>query len=110
MWWRAREHMLTASLTSEAMGGHANVYGFRQRCCTASTAARSAPTSRLPSRWWAITYSQAIALGLLSGCVGRVVLGAMGMPAQGLPTTQNMGQWLGRARASGPASGPWAAI
>ena len=96
MWWRARRARSHRIADVRCDGRPRERLRLPPARCTASTAARSARTCRLRSRWWAITYSQEIALGLLSGCVGRVILGAMGMPAQ----------WPADHPEHGPVAGP----
>ncbi|WP_090601415.1 phage tail tape measure protein [Mycobacterium lentiflavum] len=92
------EHVLTHHDVS-AMGGHAGVYAFRQSLHGGLAVRRQyggaiGPDVQVAHGMVGTGYSQA-ARNDCSGMVGRVVLGALGIPgAGGLPTTKNMGPWL----------------
>ncbi len=102
-WGADGEHVLTHHEVQK-MGGHSGVYKFRSDLMNGNIVLGRAGGGALGSGGMApdvavaesmagTPYSQA-ARDDCSGMVGRVVLGAMGLPATGLPTTKNMGQWL----------------
>lgn len=90
-WGASGEHVLTAD-DVDAMGGHGAVYAMRNALHREYGGAVG-PDVQAAYSMMGTRYSQG-ARNDCSGMVGRVILGAMGLPASGLPTTQNMGQWL----------------
>lgn len=99
------EHVLTHHDVS-AMGGHGMVYSFRN-ALHRQYGGSVGPDVQVAHSMEGHAYSQGSRWDC-SGSVGRVILGAMGLPANGLPTTVNMGQWLSalgfRPGTGGPGS------
>lgn len=102
-WGADGEHVLTHQEVQK-MGGHSEVYKFRSDLMNGRIVlgragggalgyGGMAPDVAVASSLAGTPYSQA-ARDDCSGMVGRVILGAMGLPATNLPTTKNMGQWL----------------
>ncbi|WP_081293495.1 phage tail tape measure protein [Mycobacterium avium] len=102
-WGADGEHVLTHHEV-QRMGGHSGVYKFRSDLMNGRIVlgragggalgyGGMAPDVAVASSLAGTPYSQA-ARDDCSGMVGRVILGAMGLPATNLPTTKNMGQWL----------------
>lgn len=102
-WGADGEHVLTHHEVQK-MGGHSGVYQFRSDLMSGRVVlgragggalgyGGMAPDVAVAESMAGTPYSQG-ARDDCSGMVGRVVLGAMGLPATGLPTTKNMGQWL----------------
>ncbi|UXA09681.1 hypothetical protein KXD96_28035 (plasmid) [Mycobacterium sp. SMC-2] len=90
-WGAEGEHVLTAD-DVDAMGGHGAVYAFRNALHRQYGGALG-PDVQVAESLAGMKYSQGDRTDC-SGMVGRVILGAMGLPPTNLPTTQNMGQWL----------------
>ncbi|WP_260737039.1 phage tail tape measure protein [Mycobacterium sp. SMC-2] len=90
-WGAEGEHVFTAD-DVDAMGGHGAVYAFRNALHRQYGGAVGRDV-QVAESMAGTSYSQRGRTDC-SGMVGRVVLGAMGLPATNLPTTQNMGQWL----------------
>lgn len=102
-WGADGEHVLTHHEVQK-MGGHSGVYKFRSDLMNGRIVlgragggalgyGGMAPDVAVASSLAGTPYSQG-ARDDCSGMVGRVILGAMGLPATNLPTTKNMGQWL----------------
>lgn len=102
-WGADGEHVLTHQEVQK-MGGHSEVYKFRSDLMNGRIVlgragggalgyGGMAPDVAVASSLAGTPYSQG-ARDDCSGMVGRVILGAMGLPATNLPTTKNMGQWL----------------
>ncbi|KBR63551.1 phage tail tape measure protein [Mycobacterium avium] len=102
-WGADGEHVLTHQEVQK-MGGHSEVYKFRSDLMNGRIVlgragggalgyGGMAPDVAVASSLAGTPYSQG-ARNDCSGMVGRVILGAMGLPATNLPTTKNMGQWL----------------
>ncbi|WP_231112140.1 phage tail tape measure protein, partial [Mycobacterium avium] len=102
-WGADGEHVLTHHEVQK-MGGHSEVYKFRSDLMNGRIVlgragggalgyGGMAPDVAVASSLAGTPYSQG-ARDDCSGMVGRVILGAMGLPATNLPTTKNMGQWL----------------
>lgn len=102
-WGADGEHVLTHHEV-QRMGGHSGVYKFRSDLMNGRIVLGRAgggalgysgmgPDVQVAESMAGTPYSQG-ARDDCSGMVGRVILGAMGLPATGLPTTKNMGQWL----------------
>lgn len=91
MWGAPGEHVFTAD-DVDAMGGHGAVYSFRNALHRQYGGAIG-PDVMAAEQMMGTKYSQGDRTDC-SGMVGRVILNAMGLPSSGLPTTQNMGQWL----------------
>lgn len=102
-WGADGEHVLTHQEVQK-MGGHSGVYKFRSDLMNGRIVlgragggalgyGGMAPDVAVASSLAGTPYSQG-ARDDCSGMVGRVILGAMGLPATNLPTTKNMGQWL----------------
>jgi TP901 family phage tail tape measure protein len=85
------EHVLTHHDVS-AMGGHGAVHSFRHALHRQYGGAIG-PDVQIAHSMEGHPYSQASRWDC-SGVAGRIILGALGLPANSLPTTQNMGQWL----------------
>lgn len=97
-WGADGEHVLTHHEVQK-MGGHSGVYQFRSDLMNGNIVLSRqyggalGPDVQVAESMAGTKYSQGSRTDC-SGMVGRVVLGAMGLPATNLPTTQNMGQWL----------------
>lgn len=102
-WGADGEHVLTHHEVQK-MGGHSGVYKFRSDLMNGRIVLGRAgggalgysgmgPDVQVAESLAGTPYSQG-ARDDCSGMVGRVILGAMGLPATNLPTTKNMGQWL----------------
>ncbi|WP_308012931.1 phage tail tape measure protein [Mycobacterium intracellulare] len=97
-WGADGEHVLTHHEVQK-MGGHSGVYQFRSDLMNGNIVlgrqygGALGPDVQAAESMAGTKYSQGSRTDC-SGMVGRVVLGAMGLPATNLPTTQNMGQWL----------------
>lgn len=102
-WGADGEHVLTHHEVQK-MGGHSGVYQFRSDLMNNRIVlgrqfggpigyGGAGPDVQVAESMAGTKYSQGSRTDC-SGMVGRVVLGAMGLPATNLPTTQNMGQWL----------------
>ncbi|BCP00693.1 hypothetical protein MINTM018_34620 [Mycobacterium intracellulare] len=114
-WGADGEHVLTHHEVQK-MGGHSGVYQFRSDLMNGNIVLSRAfggpigyggmgPDVAVAESMAGTPYSQG-ARDDCSGMVGRVVLGAMGLPATNLPTTQNMGQWLAQLGFQNGIGGP----
>ncbi|WP_177246899.1 phage tail tape measure protein [Mycobacterium malmoense] len=90
-WGADGEHVLTHE-DVQAAGGHAGVYAWRAGLHR-QYGGPIGPDVQAAMAMEGAKYSQSDRTDC-SGMVGRVVLGALGIPGGSLPTTQNMGQWL----------------
>jgi hypothetical protein len=91
-WGANNEHVLT-SQDVDAMGGHAGVYAFRN-ALHRNEGGEVGPDVDAARSMAGIKYSQS-SRNDCSGMVARVISTALGMGGESLPTTKNMGQWLG---------------
>ncbi|ORV92804.1 hypothetical protein AWC11_07320 [Mycobacterium interjectum] len=102
-WLAPGEHVLTHHDVA-AMGGHGAVHAFRN-ALHRQYGGEVGPDVQAAMAMDGAKYSQGERTDC-SGMVGRVINAAMGIPGGGLPTTQNMGQWLaarGFVNGIGPA-------
>jgi len=90
-WLAPGEHVLTHHDVAK-MGGHSGVYAFRN-ALHRQYGGGVGPDVMAAEQMVGTAYSQG-ARNDCSGMVGRVVNAALGIPGGGLPTTQNMGEWL----------------
>lgn len=90
-WGADGEHVLSHE-DVQAAGGHAGVYAWRAGLHR-QYGGPIGPDVQAAMAMEGAKYSQSDRTDC-SGMVGRVVLGALGIPGGSLPTTQNMGQWL----------------
>lgn len=114
-WGADGEHVLTHHEVQK-MGGHSGVYQFRSDLMNNRIVlgrqfggpigyGGAGPDVQVAESMSGTKYSQGSRTDC-SGMVGRVVLGAMGLPATNLPTTQNMGQWLAQLGFQNGIGGP----